>query len=621
MSVGPRAVASEPPDPKVRDLAAVRRVGDERAYLYRLIETIGSGPDLEAILAGVTRLVTEATACHACLIWFEQDGRLVLRSSSAPYTHLAGKVSMAIDEGLAGWVYRTRRSTFIEQNALDDPRVKYFAELEEERFQSLVAVPVFGRSGDAIGVIALHAEAPREFDRADLDFLEHTAALIAGAIENARLYEDATARVQLLTDLSRLLQKIAQAGDQDRLLEVVVSGLRQLTGATRVEVHLFGPDERLRVEVARPRRASGLPVDERALRAGSTPGSTEEEEGRRLVRALWPDEPPGWPLVESLVAGDERLGLLVALVPTSAAAGLRAAVAGVAAHTAVALKQHQVIERLLEKTLLKDFFRSLSSVDGMPEETAELAARLHCDLEAPHLVVHVVPWHGASPAEGRGRSGQARRWRERAVQVESRLATRFPGLLVDTLEDALRALIPLRDDVDVDAVAMIRAIEWGPPEEEGFTIGVSNVCVGGSSYPHGFDEAERAAEVGGLIRRGPGVMTYSDLGPYRYALLAEPDDRDPFQRALDTLATYDRRRGTELLDTLEAYLGRRGNVVGTSRDLYIHPNTLRQRLDRIQRLSGVDLERDDWLSLAVATKIVKLRRMRATAGNGRGNDG
>jgi DNA-binding PucR family transcriptional regulator len=76
---------------------------------------------------------------------------------------------------------------------------------------------------------------------------------------------------------------------------------------------------------------------------------------------------------------------------------------------------------------------------------------------------------------------------------------------------------------------------------------------------------------------------------------------------------YDRRRGTQLLDTLEEYLDHRGNVVGTSRELYIHPNTLRQRLGRIERLSGIDLERDDWLSLAIATKVVKLRRMRRSA--------
>ena len=55
------------------------RLPDERAYLYQIIQTIGSGPDLEVILRGIVRLATEATGCHACLIWFVEG-----RTSGAP---------------------------------------------------------------------------------------------------------------------------------------------------------------------------------------------------------------------------------------------------------------------------------------------------------------------------------------------------------------------------------------------------------------------------------------------------------------------------------------------------------------------------------------------------------
>jgi len=61
--------------------------------------------------------------------------------------------------------------------------------------------------------------------------------------------------------------------------------------------------------------------------------------------------------------------------------------------------------------------------------------------------------------------------------------------------------------------------------------------------------------------------------------------------------------------------------VTTSRALFIHHNTLRQRLARVERVSGIDIERDDWLSLAVATKVVKLRRMRSSASGEGGSDG
>ena len=76
----------------------------------------------------------------------------------------------------------------------------------------------FARAGDVIGVINLHTEAPREFARDDLEFIEHTASLVAGAIENAHLYQDATRRVAMLTELSAACRTASPcAADVDEL--------------------------------------------------------------------------------------------------------------------------------------------------------------------------------------------------------------------------------------------------------------------------------------------------------------------------------------------------------------------------------------------------------------------
>ena len=605
--------------PRVEQLASVRRVVDESTYLYRIIETIGSGPDLETILQGVVRLVTEATGCHACLVWFVQDGRLVLRSASPPYAHLSGTVQMAADEGLAGWVVRTRRSATIEENALQDPRMKYFPELEEDRFQSLVSVPIFGRAGEVIGVIALQSEAPHQFERTGLDFLEHTASLIGGAVENARLYEDATARVALLSNLSRLSQTIASASNEDEVLRVVVEGLRDLFDAHRAEIHLVAPGGRLRLRSAWPERAPNTPLEASTSLAFAIGAQATVEERSRLARMLWPEDTGGWPTVAPLVAGAERLGLLAVSMPEQVL-DADAALAAVAAHTAVAIKQHQAIERLTEENLLKDFFRSLARADAPVEGTVELAARLGCDLDLPHLVLHMVPWRGAVSRRAAAPGVRVPPWSESVRQVESRLAARFRGVLVDGLERSLRALVPAGGRTTDEVVGHIRQMDWRT-FAGGLSVGVSNPCSGASSFARGFEEAESAAEVGGLLRGMPGATTYDELGPYRYVLRAEDDARDGAQQRLELLVEYDRRRGTQLLDTLEGYLDHRGNVVGTSRQLYIHPNTLRQRLDRIERVSGIDLGRDDWLSLAVATKVVKLRRMRRSARPEGGKDG
>jgi purine catabolism regulator len=111
-------------------------------------------------------------------------------------------------------------------------------------------------------------------------------------------------------------------------------------------------------------------------------------------------------------------------------------------------------------------------------------------------------------------------------------------------------------------------------------------------------------------------MTYEELGPYKYLLRMSFDAvmRDSHRDAVARLAEYDRQRSTALLKTLEEFLRRRGNISATSEALYVHPNTLRQRLRRIGELSGLDLRKDDWLMVEIAVKMVKLQEALGTAG-------
>src|SRR3954447_14477624 len=124
----------------------------EERFLYEIISTVGSSLDLEEVLDGVVRLLSDASAVHACFVYLLDKGgkRLVLRAASEPYAHLAGQIELKHGESLAWWALEHREAAFIRESALEDPRVKYVPELEEERFQSLVAVPLLGKRGDPI---------------------------------------------------------------------------------------------------------------------------------------------------------------------------------------------------------------------------------------------------------------------------------------------------------------------------------------------------------------------------------------------------------------------------------------------------------------------------------------
>lgn len=608
---------------RLAPLAAVRGVAEVHQYLYEVIQTITAGPDLDTILRGVVRLVTEATACHACFVYFLRHRTLELVAAPHLYAHLEGRIRIPLGEGLTGWVAKTRRPAYIREGALDDPRVRraFFPELGDEVYQSLVSVPMFARAGDVIGVITLHAEAPHEFGRADLDFLEVTAALIAGAIENAHTYEEATERVALLSRLSELSRRIASATMQADLLTTVASGVRDLVSARRCDIVLIEGDGRARVvassppteteQETEPSESLDALLGEEARHASGPPDRASEAGRPRDFRDRY---------VARLIADGKRLGGLV-VVTDALSPDEEMVIESVAAHAAVALVKSQLIDHLREQNVVRDFFNGLAKPDVRAEEVGPLAQRLGWDLEATCVVIHVMPW-GTPVGRSRGprRQVSGRTWPARATVVETNLSTRFPRVVVDSLERSLRGLLPLGDASPEELVTVLRDMECEESGDGAVAVGVSNPCQGLGSFAAGFDEARSAAEVGALLRGSSGVTGFEELGPYRYALSAEGMERDGVQQRVRLLVEYDERRGTHLLDTLEAYLTHRGNALETARALYVHPNTLRQRLKRIARLTGIELQRDDWVTLSVAAKAVRLRMMRK-AFTERGSDG
>jgi DNA-binding PucR family transcriptional regulator len=142
----------------------------------------------------------------------------------------------------------------------------------------------------------------------------------------------------------------------------------------------------------------------------------------------------------------------------------------------------------------------------------------------------------------------------------------------------------------------------------GAAVGVSGPYSSAEGAARAYREAFDAATIGRALLGSGGAIAYSQLGAYRYLVQIAPEDApsDPMRTAVDVLIAYDRKRRTSLLDTLERHLAERRSVIESARALYIHPNTLRQRLRRIEELTGLDLDEDDLLSLELAIKLARL---------------
>ena len=511
---------------------------------------------------------------------------------------------MAAGEGIAGWVLQNGQPVFIPEKALADPRIKYFPELEEEKYQSLVSVPLIAKGQRVIGVIALHAEAPRVFSPQDAAFLLHVASLVAYAIENARLYERTRRSLRELEQLSQLGAHIARAESVDDLLSVTVEQALGLLGAESLRIYLLEPSgDRLRMRAASPGAPDGpdivsLPELSGELQRSQAGGGTLTS---ILAGTLWGESTMRSALVAPLVAGDEVMGFLVARLADDRRASehARDLANSIASQTALGLKRLQLVERLAERNLIKDLFDALAAGRSTTAIAAQ-ARRLGIDAAGPVVVAWALP--AAPGAEASAAFLPA------AEAFEAAALRDIPGALVDRAEDALRLLAP-------GARGRVRArAHRGASRRQlpgALAVGISNVCSGPDACAAGFAEAQQAARALPVLRAGARHLRYDELGVYKYLLRVPPGERvrDKHADALRALAEHDGRRNAQLLHTLEEFLRQRGHVGATAQALYVHPNTLRQRLRRIEELTGLDARDADWLLLEVALKLQRLEEV------------
>lgn len=231
-------------------------------------------------------------------------------------------------------------------------------------------------------------------------------------------------------------------------------------------------------------------------------------------------------------------------------------------------------------------FEELASGRTRYAVTAQ-AARFGCDLDRPYAVVAGSP---ATPVLARAIQG-----------------TRQGALVQCREDDVLLALVPLSEtDGSTDRlVRLMRPLRSDNDAEA--RLGISNPCCGAKAFRSGLSEAMQAMKFGSLV--GPDTTVgFEQLGAYKYLLqltLANLE-RDSTVAAVRRIMLYDEQHSSQLLETLETFLASHCGFTWTARALYVHPNTLRQRLARAEEVAGLDLRETDTLTLAIALKIARL---------------
>lgn len=138
------------------------------------------------------------------------------------------------------------------------------------------------------------------------------------------------------------------------------------------------------------------------------------------------------------------------------------------------------------------------------------------------------------------------------------------------------------------------------------SVGVSDPVTSVDGLAGAWAEAKQAREVAALDPAAASLAGSERLASH-VLLLADvsAEVRQAFRsRVLDPLLAYDERHTSDLVHTLETFLDSGGSWSQCAAELHVHVNTLRYRIDRIERLTGRDLRRlPDQVDLYLALRL------------------
>ncbi|HEX4837981.1 MAG TPA: GAF domain-containing protein [Solirubrobacteraceae bacterium] len=553
----------------------------ELNFLVRLAQAAASTQRPDELLELIIRETTSAIGTDVCSLYLVgADGSsLLLTATNGLNENMVGKVRMRVGEGITGWVAESRRAAVVP-DVSREPHWKWVPGLDEDRFHSMASVPI--ESGPRlVGVLNVQSTDRREFTASDIDFLRAIAGQVAGILERSELQrrtEVQLAEIRLSHDTHERFTKLSLDGAGiPSILDVIGS----LAGGRAA---LYSPDG-YRVRGV-GESSDGMPARIQVPQLGGAARDIRVTAGR-----------PPRPLdVVPVRAGADVLGLLVVGADGDAidAPGRLRALEHGSTVLALELSKERAaaeVERRLRGDLIEEVLAGGLEADEA-ERVARQAERLGHRLPHRAWVVVLEPDDDATEAALAARGRQDRLDGALSGVIRSRL----PGAL--TLVRSASAVFLVPDEIAGDLAAVEKLANQllaaaAPVMKPGSaSVGIGNLAHSVGELARSHVEARQALR---LTRRAGGrgrVASYRSLGAFR--LLLEVQSPDALRRFVDELLgpllEYAQSRDTPLLETLEALSAARWVRRAAARNLGIHINSMTYRVERIESLTGVQLD-------------------------------
>lgn len=197
----------------------------ELSFLREITQLASSTRDWDEMLRIVIDRTTDAMRAEVSSLYLieRQAGILRLAATNGLDRRWIGKATLRIGEGITGWVANARVPLAV-RDVRNEPRFKWVRAVDQERFTSMLSVPLVIRD-EVIGVMNVQTVELHEFTRSEMDFLQTIADQVAGIIEKSRLTRDAERKLVEVSALFEISNVLTSTLELDEVLGLVVDRL------------------------------------------------------------------------------------------------------------------------------------------------------------------------------------------------------------------------------------------------------------------------------------------------------------------------------------------------------------------------------------------------------------
>lgn len=582
-------------------LTSSRQREDLLRALHDTATDLGLVRDVEEVLLAIVRRTRSLSGSDIAYIALNdvETNEVYIRKCDGVITEQYRTLRLPIGTGVIGRV-ATGIGPYSTSDYASDTRFSRIGYIDEivqtEGVRAILGVPL-NLHGNVIGALLIGDRTPRAYTPEMFDLVDTLSKHAAVALGNAqrfsaithaldRLGKEHTTRIEEMTELQQLIDL------DERLIEAIAGedGIRRFlrTVMQTFQIHATVIDAESGVlATTRPHREKDfdhvLSLGPRAQEAiafafatGEPQSYSEEGVDRTVVCSKSGGRHLATLVIEASIARPhypllKRIGAFLTVLR----------VFDEATHRSETLMQFEVIESLIsESTVDREQTRRRAARHGLKSGDALTLFAVHAPDADPRRVETAIrsALGSRSMLMAQHSSGGGSGTHTCAVVVED-------GDVVRRAKDALSS-----------AAIAAKVAYSGPAHDFG------ELPAAHRRAERGLLTLQAVGAIDGLVNSDALGATGLLFDAARYS-----GAQHELTNAIDPILDYDRRHHTELALTAWMYLENQSNLTTTSADLFVHRNTVRQRLERVAHLIGTDwLEPSRRLDVHIALRIWRL---------------